>query len=254
MKLHNGVPALQARPRNGENFPLPFDRPLPACFGRGAASRQKFFVRFHPLFLYSVRVTSGPVAIRHPFRQDAAAGRIELNPQRVGSGPEKAGSIHHPRWPDFPGHGPPQLERQTGSTMSRKTSVPERFKVKIGGDSGPSYSVRLKGADLWYTAWEDDEIADERKITPSAEQWRSFRRDLDSIGVWDWRESYFNPGVADGTQWSVEIEWEGSRIVSAGDNNYPIAGGLPENDFDITPTFERFLEAVRKLIGGLEFR
>jgi len=138
--------------------------------------------------------------------------------------------------------------------MSRQPSVPERFKVKIGGFFGPSYSVRLKGDDLLYTAWDNDNILDERRITPTPDEWQAFRQSLDDIGVWNWQETYPNPGVTDSTQWSLEIAWDDREIASSGDSNYPVADGLPDNDPDITPTFERFLEAVRKLIGRLEFR
>lgn len=138
--------------------------------------------------------------------------------------------------------------------MATQPSVPERFRVKIGGFFGPSYSVRLKGSDLLYTAWDNDDITAENRITPTLEEWQAFRQSLDAIDVWGWQEFYANPGVTDGTHWSLEIEWDDRTIVSFGDNNYPVADGLPENDPDITPTFEEFLAAVRKLVGRLAFR
>lgn len=142
----------------------------------------------------------------------------------------------------------------TGEITMNKPSVPERFKIKIGGLSGPSYSVRLKGDDLLYTSWDNDNILDERRITPIPDTWQAFRHALDDIGVWNWQEAYPNPGETDSTQWSLDIAWDGREITSSGDGNYPVADGRPDNDPDITPTFERFLEAVRKLIGRPEFR
>jgi len=139
-------------------------------------------------------------------------------------------------------------------SMSSQTSIPERFKVKIGGFLGPSYSIRIKENELIYRVNENEDDYKELVVTPSEERWQNFKQALDDIGVWQWNEEYPNPGDTDGTQWFLEIEWDGRTIKSYGDDNYPTTDGTPENNPELSPTFENFLEAVRKLIGGLKFR
>ncbi|MDW7772283.1 MAG: hypothetical protein SCH71_05260 [Desulfobulbaceae bacterium] len=135
-------------------------------------------------------------------------------------------------------------------------SIPQKLKVRIGGILGSWYSVRIKGSDLLYRIHKDEDEDDfkELKINPGEQQWRDFRKALDDIGIWQWKEEYPNPGEADSTQWFVELEWDGRTIKSSGDSNFPIADGNPENEAEMSPTFDRFLDAVRKLIGDLEFR
>lgn len=138
---------------------------------------------------------------------------------------------------------------------SRKT-LPQYLKIRVGGILGPVYSIRMKGNNLIYRIHEDENTDEysEAEINPAGEDWQVFNKALDDIGVWQWQGEYPNPGQTDGTQWFLEIEWNGRRIKSFGDNNFPIADGDPENESDISPTFENFLGAVRKLIGGLKFR
>lgn len=131
---------------------------------------------------------------------------------------------------------------------------PKRLLITIGGYMGPSYSVELSGEGLRYEVY-DQGYANPRAevITPSDEAWTAFRAALDSIRVWRWHKDYPNPGVVDGTQWSVEIVYDDVQLTSGGDNRYPTASGAPSQGFEDTPTFRRLIKAVRTLIGGREF-
>jgi hypothetical protein len=45
------------------------------------------------------------------------------------------------------------------------------------------------------------------QFRPSPEQWAAFGRSLDEIDIWSWRSEYPNPGILDGTQWGLDIEY-----------------------------------------------
>jgi hypothetical protein len=135
-------------------------------------------------------------------------------------------------------------------------SMPEYLKIRVGGILGPVYSLRMKENKLLYRV-RDDENSDEyteKEVHPGDSEWQAFRLALDKIGIWRWHEEYPNPDGTEGTQWYLEIEWGERRVKSSGDNNFPVADGDPENEADISPTFEHLLEAVRRLLGGMEFR
>jgi len=138
--------------------------------------------------------------------------------------------------------------------MNRQSSNPERFKIRTGGLYGPAYSVRLKNGELLYRIYTDGDDYQESKVSPAEKDWADFRQVLDAIDVWHWKDEYPGTGEAGFNQWFVEIEWGDRKIKSFGDSNYPVADGNSENEADISPTFEKLLEAVRKLIGGREFR
>jgi hypothetical protein len=60
-------------------------------------------------------------------------------------------------------------------------------------------------------------------------------------------------GTMDGTQWSLEVAFADHTLKTHGDNNYPEASGKPNGKPERTKAFERYLDAVRKLIGGKAF-
>ncbi len=123
--------------------------------------------------------------------------------------------------------------------------LPEQFKASIGGFFGPSYEVELQSdGTLLYT---DDPYdfpmpAREREgITVSEDQWREFRKALDSANVWSWK-NYYDSYVLDGTQWELVIRYGDAFVSSGGSNNYP-----PEEEF------KQFEDAVRRLLGKKDF-
>jgi hypothetical protein len=133
---------------------------------------------------------------------------------------------------------------------SETVAIPTRFVARIGGFLGSSYSVEIKDGILTYTASDQGQTnVRHTTITPPDGAWRDFRKTLDELNVWQWRSDYPRGGVVDGTQWLFEIAYSDRTLKSRGDNNYPDAAGKPE----VTPVFKRYLEAVKKLIGGKDF-
>jgi hypothetical protein len=128
----------------------------------------------------------------------------------------------------------------------------KHLSISIGGHFGPSYSVELKEGVLTYayskpvrnfpSEWDSGS----KEIRPSREQWQAFRSALDQLNVWCWQQDYPNPGVCDGTGWSVEIAYSDKSILSGGSNCFPDPTAAP---ISITrakrvDTFDRFCQAV----------
>lgn len=135
-----------------------------------------------------------------------------------------------------------------------KDVVPRTFKAGIGGFLGNSCYVKLQNGVLIYETKSEDQKTSKTEISPPAEQWEEFQRSLDSLNVWCWQDRYPNPGVYDGTQWSLDIEYSDHLLHVTGDNSYPTASGRPNGNPDLTKTFENYLAAVQKLLGGKDFK
>jgi hypothetical protein len=129
--------------------------------------------------------------------------------------------------------------------------MPQQLKISIGGFTGTSYSVTLKNEKLLY--WSSEQRSKTIKPTPAA--WQEFRKTLDELSVWKWRDRYINKSIMDGNSWSFEISYADHSLKTYGSNSYPgpvlkTNSGYPS----FTPTFNRFLAAVEQLLGGKEFR
>jgi hypothetical protein len=119
--------------------------------------------------------------------------------------------------------------------------LPSKLKLYIGGAPfAPSYAVEWEGGTLKYRARSGEGGEAVREIVPTTDQWEAFWSALDHAGVWKWKTRYPNPGILDGTMWSIEIEREGRSISGRGDNASP-------------RSFRTFVEAIRSLLGGLHF-
>ena len=135
-----------------------------------------------------------------------------------------------------------------------QSPVPKRFTARIGGFLGASYSVELHDGALLYTSSERGQRNQKHAtFTPTAAQWREFRQTLDDLKVWQWRADYPSQGVVDGTQWMLGIAYADRALTARGDNNYPDATGKPNGSPDSTEAFNRYLAAIKKLIGGGSF-
>lgn len=135
-----------------------------------------------------------------------------------------------------------------------KSYYPKVFSAGIGGYMGNSYAVEWKDGQLCYKAFGRGYKPKRTKSkepypAPSKADWQEFWDKLDRIGVWDWKTHYSEPGVTDGTSWSVEIDYNGRKLETGGSNAYP--GQSDESGY--SPEFEAFLKAVQKLIGGMDF-
>ena len=140
------------------------------------------------------------------------------------------------------------------SFAAETNAVPQSLRASVGGFLGTSYSVELRDGSLYYSAADGPTKTQPIRITPSAQQWQEFRRALESFGIWQWRTNYPNPGVYDGTQWAVEIRYSDCFLKAQGDNNFPGRGGKPSGSPTVTKAFSAYAAAVRKLLGGKEFR
>ena len=140
------------------------------------------------------------------------------------------------------------------SLAAEPDPAPKRFTAFVGGFLGPCYAVELRDGVLLHSATNTAEKVQFLKITPAPEQWREFRRSLDKLKVWQWRAEYPDPGVCDGTQWSLEIEFADRVLTSHGSNNFPSAGGKPSRTPEVTKEFAAYQTAVTRLLGGKEFQ
>jgi hypothetical protein len=133
------------------------------------------------------------------------------------------------------------------------SAIPKHFIARIGGFLGSSYSVELKDGTITYTSSSRGQTNARHAITPTGAQWREFRQALDELKVWQWRNDYPRGGVVDGTQWMLDIEYHDHLLKTRGDNNYPDADGKPTGKPEFTAAFNRYLAAIKKLLGGKEF-
>jgi len=127
---------------------------------------------------------------------------------------------------------------------------PDIFIASIGGYMGKSYVVEWQDGQLGYKVFRGSrKPKPTRKHKPSDEGWQEFWAGLDRIGVWDWEPNYTEPGTVDGTQWSLEIDYNDRKLKTGGSNAYPGKSDIGR----YSPEFEAFLKAVQALGGGWEF-
>ena len=136
---------------------------------------------------------------------------------------------------------------------SKTSAIPQRFHARIGGFMGYTYYVELQDGGLQYTRSGGGQKTMSARVRPTTEQWTEFRRELDALGIWRWRAHYTNPGVADGTQWSLDVAYPDRAIKTEGDNDYPGATANPSGVPSGSKVFARYLKAVQQLLGGRAF-
>lgn len=125
---------------------------------------------------------------------------------------------------------------------------PVELHLTMGGGGGmsPEFSLEVSRNGLFYEkipphgrgGLHGARVAEH--IAISDEQWASFRARIDSLEIWRWKSEYPNPGVLDGTRWTLEIAYADRTCRSGGRNGYP-------------KTFPQFMEAIGTLIGNREF-
>ena len=142
------------------------------------------------------------------------------------------------------------------ATFAAETNtIPQGFRTSIGGLLGTTYSVEFRSGVLHYSAADGLKTNQVVQVTPSAQQWREFRRALDDLDIWQWRTNYPNSrGVRDGAQWSVEVAYSDRSLKTQGNNNFPGRGGKPSGSPAYTKLFSGYTAAVSKLLGGKEFQ
>ncbi|HEY3375796.1 MAG TPA: hypothetical protein VGK02_12190 [Candidatus Aquicultor sp.] len=129
-----------------------------------------------------------------------------------------------------------------------KEIYPTQFDVAVGGCFGPTFTVRLDEDKLVYEKSSGAySLGKAQSIRPTGEQWARFWDEIDVIGAWRWRPLYEKAGE-EGAHWYVHISVNDHIVTSEGD------GAFPGNDTGSGPSkeFERFLTALRELLGGVE--
>ena len=120
-----------------------------------------------------------------------------------------------------------------------KNSYPKSFLFGIGGYLGDTYSVELKDGQLCTSAYGPHDTPKEPTNPfpkPTESEWQVFWKELDRIGVWDWKEHYTcSELIMDGTSWILEIDYNGKSLKTGGSNAFP-------------SEFRRFEGAMQKLI------
>ena len=57
--------------------------------------------------------------------------------------------------------------------------------------------------------------------SPSNEEWNKFLESIERLDVLNWKESYIDPSISDGTEWLFQIRTESFEIETGGSNAYP---------------------------------
>jgi hypothetical protein len=95
------------------------------------------------------------------------------------------------------------------------------FKAYVGGYFGPNYHVEINiisGKVTWSEGlYKEAEY--EKKV--NVEDIKQFIEGLRKCRILKWGQEYVQPYVLDGTQWSIEIEFNDICIYKAGSNAYP---------------------------------
>jgi hypothetical protein len=65
------------------------------------------------------------------------------------------------------------------------------------------------------------DAGESHRIVFSTEAKVKFLSLLQHSKLLEWQDSYVDPGILDGTQWSVRIIYEGEEISKHGSNEYP---------------------------------
>jgi hypothetical protein len=128
---------------------------------------------------------------------------------------------------------------------------PAELAVFVGTFSGPSHRVRWDGNALSYERYGAGLEREERiGVTPSREDWLAFWDSLDEARAWTWHGEY-EAGVDDvetALQWSLEAGHGDVWVHASGEDRFP-----PHGSDEPTPAFLKLLDAVRRLLGGMEF-
>jgi hypothetical protein len=126
---------------------------------------------------------------------------------------------------------------------SKPTTLPKSFQFSIDKFKRGRQSIQCRGSELHFTNDKDYGPSQDHILNPSEEEWEEFWKQLQRLGVWEWKDSYYNL-CCDGTSWSLEAEHEGRRVTSGGGNSYPGVKGT-----NYGKTFTSFLKALNQLVG-----
>ncbi len=111
------------------------------------------------------------------------------------------------------------------------------LKASFGGYFEGYYNVEinLTTYQVLWSRWGGGEEETIQKIIRPATA-KKFIEELKLIDLLDWKAKYIEPGILDGTHWSVEIIRDGRNINKHGDNKFP-------------DEWDAFCKLIRKISG-----
>lgn len=125
--------------------------------------------------------------------------------------------------------------------------------VEVSGGMTDAFAVELRDDDLVYYHHPAMEKPRESTVRPTAKEWASFRRSVETTGALSWRGA-FKPEpeamVTDAVSWSVNLRWQdGEEVSCQGYQVFPPSG----DSWSPGPEWNRFCRAVSRLVEGQEF-
>jgi hypothetical protein len=114
----------------------------------------------------------------------------------------------------------------------------KRIEASIGGYFGTSYTFEVefdRGKVTW-EAREDGILEPGLILQMDTENIITFREALSKCRVLSWKNEYIDPNTLDGTQWSLDIEFDDLCIEKSGSNDFP-------------KEWKRFCKVIQKLTG-----
>ena len=130
------------------------------------------------------------------------------------------------------------LDSNLIGVLTCNMSYLKNFKLDffIGGFSGDNIKIKNNGNEL------EVGISDNPAPNPmniyshliNNNQWQEFWEEIDEQGIWNWKNSYTDNTIRDGTQWELNLEKDGKIKKTWGSNDYP------EN-------FDMFIKSINKI-------
>lgn len=145
-----------------------------------------------------------------------------------------------------------RIKRRKPNHLDEIDPIPELFVFQMGGFGGAGFRVEWKDGSLAYSRgssiYHDAPVHKEL----SKQDWSRFWGALIASGVciWDWKGSYVNPAVLDGTEWSLKLHTGQYKKRVYGCNAYP---GWSEPDWTGSEEFCSLVSAVSLLVGDPGF-
>ncbi len=99
----------------------------------------------------------------------------------------------------------------------------KELKASVGGYFGGSYSVvvDLTTGRITWSHWNNGEVVDEEFKIVKGSTVKNFIEEMQIINPLNWKKEYIEPGMLDGTSWSLELTRDGRNIKKHGVNKYP---------------------------------
>ena len=129
--------------------------------------------------------------------------------------------------------------------------LPDRFIFTLGGFFSKTHQFVWQHGQINYHFQSLPTNTEPAIITPDSQAWARFWPAVAAAGVWQWEADYLNQAVLDGTQWSLELAFQGRYLSCEGSNAYPGGHGT---EYSNTSEFVRFLKALETLTGIPDIR